>query len=217
MTTAPNMPDASATRNPVFVSEVIGDGPDAHREVRVGDWTLTVPGADGTEPEIPDETLASRLGMEVRRLRELSERHEKARNIAGDIQGAVDNPAVVAALTRYGDAMEKTAIQAATVAAAASGDVAAAAAIRDNMQVTGVISAGLELRRAVVSAILGAIAKNRDLMGATDPKKADAGTIRADFASSIDENAVHGSDSTTSAAREIGYFFSAIELAPRTR
>ena len=44
MTTAPNMPDASATRNPVFVSEVIGDGPDAHREVRVGDWTLTVPG-----------------------------------------------------------------------------------------------------------------------------------------------------------------------------
>lgn len=87
---------------------------------------------------------------------------EKTRNIAGDIQGAVDNPAVVAALTRYGDAMEKTAIQAATVAAAASGDVAAAAAIRDNMQVTGVISAGLELRRAVVSAILGAIAKNRD-------------------------------------------------------
>ncbi len=63
----------------------------------------------------------------------------------------------------------------------------------------------------------GAIAKNRELMGATDPKKAAPGTIRADFASSIDENAVHGSDSTTSAAREIAYFFSTIELAPRTR
>ncbi|HEX5360278.1 MAG TPA: nucleoside-diphosphate kinase [Fluviicoccus sp.] len=62
-----------------------------------------------------------------------------------------------------------------------------------------------------------AVATHRDLMGATDPKKADAGTIRADFASSIDENAVHGSDSTTSAAREIAYFFSTIELAPRTR
>ena len=62
-----------------------------------------------------------------------------------------------------------------------------------------------------------AVATHRDLMGATDPKKAEAGTIRADFASSIDENAVHGSDSTTSAAREIAYFFSTIELAPRTR
>ncbi|MDO8331539.1 MAG: nucleoside-diphosphate kinase [Fluviicoccus sp.] len=62
-----------------------------------------------------------------------------------------------------------------------------------------------------------AVATHRDLMGATDPKKAEAGTIRADFAASIDENAVHGSDSTISAAREIGYFFSAIELAPRTR
>ena len=62
-----------------------------------------------------------------------------------------------------------------------------------------------------------AVATHRDLMGATDPKKAEAGTIRADFASSIDENAVHGSDSTTSADREIAYFFSTIELAPRTR
>ena len=62
-----------------------------------------------------------------------------------------------------------------------------------------------------------AVATHRDLMGATDPKKAEAGTIRADFASSIDENAVHGSDSTTSAAREIAYFFSTLELAPRTR
>ena len=53
----------------------------------------------------------------------------------------------------------------------------------------------------------GAINKNRDLMGATNPKEADAGTIRADFASSIDANAVHGSDSETSAAREIEYFF----------
>lgn len=56
-----------------------------------------------------------------------------------------------------------------------------------------------------------AIAKNRELMGATDPKKADKGTIRADFAESIDANAVHGSDSETSAKREIGYFFSELE------
>lgn len=53
----------------------------------------------------------------------------------------------------------------------------------------------------------GAVLKNRDLMGATNPKEAAAGTIRADFAESIDANAVHGSDSTESAAREIEYFF----------
>src|SRR5690606_32593163 len=52
-----------------------------------------------------------------------------------------------------------------------------------------------------------AVLLNRDLMGATDPQKAAAGTIRADFASTIDANAVHGSDSPTSAAREIAYFF----------
>jgi nucleoside-diphosphate kinase len=52
-----------------------------------------------------------------------------------------------------------------------------------------------------------AIAKNRELMGATDPKKAAAGTIRADFADSIDANAVHGSDGPETAAAEIGYFF----------
>ncbi|AXA33266.1 MULTISPECIES: nucleoside-diphosphate kinase [Francisella] len=57
-----------------------------------------------------------------------------------------------------------------------------------------------------------AILKNRDLMGATNPKEADAGTIRADFADSIDANAVHGSDAEKSAAREIGYFFSDIEI-----
>jgi len=57
-----------------------------------------------------------------------------------------------------------------------------------------------------------AIAKNRDLMGATNPKEAEAGTIRADFAESIDANAVHGSDSKESAAREIKYFFSDIEI-----
>ena len=62
-----------------------------------------------------------------------------------------------------------------------------------------------------------AVAKNRELMGATNPKDAAAGTIRADFASTIDENAVHGSDSTTSAAREIAYFFADDELCPRTR
>lgn len=60
-----------------------------------------------------------------------------------------------------------------------------------------------------------AIAKNRELMGATNPQEADAGTIRADFAETIDANAVHGSDSPESAAREIGYFFSEQELCPR--
>ena len=62
-----------------------------------------------------------------------------------------------------------------------------------------------------------AVSVHRDLMGATNPKEAAAGTIRADFAQSIDENAVHGSDSTTSAEREIAYFFSEAELCPRTR
>ena len=57
-----------------------------------------------------------------------------------------------------------------------------------------------------------AIAMNRQLMGATDPKKADAGTIRADFAQSIDANAVHGSDSPETAAVEIAYFFPEMEV-----
>ena len=59
------------------------------------------------------------------------------------------------------------------------------------------------------------VAKNRDLMGATNPKEAEAGTIRADFAETIDANAVHGSDSTESAAREVAYFFSDEEVCPR--
>jgi nucleoside-diphosphate kinase len=63
----------------------------------------------------------------------------------------------------------------------------------------------------------GAIAKNREVMGATDPKKAAKGTIRADLATSIDENIVHGSDAADTAAREINYFFREIELCPRTR
>lgn len=60
-----------------------------------------------------------------------------------------------------------------------------------------------------------AIARNRELMGATNPKEAAVGTIRADFATSIDANAVHGSDSPASAAREIAYFFAATELCGR--
>jgi len=60
-----------------------------------------------------------------------------------------------------------------------------------------------------------AIARNRDLMGATDPKKAAAGTIRADLAASIEQNVVHGSDAPETAAREIAYFFSTTELHPR--
>ncbi|HCJ51934.1 MAG TPA: nucleoside-diphosphate kinase [Gallionella sp.] len=60
-----------------------------------------------------------------------------------------------------------------------------------------------------------AVQKNRDLMGATDPKKADKGTIRADFADSIDANAVHGSDSAENAAIEIAYFFATKNIHSR--
>ena len=61
----------------------------------------------------------------------------------------------------------------------------------------------------------GAILKNRDLMGATDPKKAAAGTIRADFAQSIDANAVHGSDAADTAKVEIAYFFASSQVHSR--
>ena len=69
----------------------------------------------------------------------------------------------------------------------------------------------------IIQALEGenAVLKHRDLMGATDPKKADAGTIRADFAASIDANAVHGSDAVDAAKVEIAYFFADIELCPR--
>ena len=62
-----------------------------------------------------------------------------------------------------------------------------------------------------------AVAKNRELMGATDPKKADKGTIRADLAASIEENVVHGSDSADNARTEIAYFFAAADLCPPSR
>lgn len=62
-----------------------------------------------------------------------------------------------------------------------------------------------------------AVARHRDLMGATDPKKAAPGTIRADFASSVEENAVHGSDSAQNARAEIEFFFKPGEICPRTR
>ena len=62
-----------------------------------------------------------------------------------------------------------------------------------------------------------AISKNRELMGATNPAEAAPGTIRADFATTVDENAVHGSDAPETAAVEIKYFFSDEELCPRTR
>ncbi len=71
----------------------------------------------------------------------------------------------------------------------------------------------------VVSVLEGenAVLAHREILGATNPKEAAASTIRADFASSIDENAAHGSDSTNSAAREIAYFFADNEICPRTR
>jgi len=62
-----------------------------------------------------------------------------------------------------------------------------------------------------------AVARNRDIMGATDPKKAAPGTIRADLADSIEQNVVHGSDAADTAAREIRFFFSDPELFPRVR
>ena len=62
-----------------------------------------------------------------------------------------------------------------------------------------------------------AVSKNRELMGATNPAEADSGTIRADFAQSIDENAVHGSDSAENAKIEMDYFFGEDEICPRTR
>src|ERR1051325_1814220 len=60
-----------------------------------------------------------------------------------------------------------------------------------------------------------AVARNRELMGATDPRKADKGTLRADFAESIDANAVHGSDSAENAAVEIAYFFPTLDICAR--
>jgi len=63
----------------------------------------------------------------------------------------------------------------------------------------------------------GAIAKNREVMGATNPADADPGTIRADFAETVDENAVHGSDAPETAAQEIAFFFGDNEICPRTR
>ncbi len=62
-----------------------------------------------------------------------------------------------------------------------------------------------------------AIAKNREIMGATNPKEAAPGTIRADFASTIDENAVHGSDGPDTAKNEVAYFFNDNDICPRTR
>lgn len=62
-----------------------------------------------------------------------------------------------------------------------------------------------------------AVAKHREVMGATDPKKAAPGTIRAQFASSIEENACHGSDSLDNAKTEVAFFFGAMDICPRTR
>ena len=71
----------------------------------------------------------------------------------------------------------------------------------------------------IVQALRGenAVAVNRELMGATNPADVDAGTIRADFAASIEENVVHGSDGTDTAAQEIEFFFGAEGVCPRTR
>jgi nucleoside-diphosphate kinase len=74
---------------------------------------------------------------------------------------------------------------------------------------------GFMISGPVVAQVLegeGAILKNRDIMGATDPKKADPGTIRAEFAESIEANSVHGSDSPEAAAEEISYFFAGIDV-----
>ena len=70
-------------------------------------------------------------------------------------------------------------------------------------------------QEAVVTTLANAIARNRELMGATDPRKADKGTIRADFADSIDANAVHGSDGPDTAAAEIAFFFPGLDIHAR--
>ncbi len=62
-----------------------------------------------------------------------------------------------------------------------------------------------------------AVARNREVMGATNPKDAKPGTIRADFAKTVDENVVHGSDAAETARQEIGFFFADLDLCPRTR
>lgn len=62
-----------------------------------------------------------------------------------------------------------------------------------------------------------AVALNREIMGATDPKKAAPGTIRADFATTVDENMVHGSDAADTARQEIGFFFAELDICPRSR
>ena len=81
----------------------------------------------------------------------------------------------------------------------------------------GELVEGMTSGPTVVQVLEGesAIAKNRQLMGATDPKKADPGTIRADFADSIDANAVHGSDGPDTAAQEIAYFFPSLAVFGR--
>lgn len=76
---------------------------------------------------------------------------------------------------------------------------------------------GFMISSPVVAQVLegeGAVGLNREVMGATDPKKASAGTIRKDFAESIEANSVHGSDSAENAANEIAFFFSGIEICP---
>jgi nucleoside-diphosphate kinase len=76
---------------------------------------------------------------------------------------------------------------------------------------------GFMISGAVVVQVLegeDAVAKSREVMGATDPAKADVGTIRKDFAESIEANSVHGSDSPANAAQEIAFFFSEIEICP---
>lgn len=81
----------------------------------------------------------------------------------------------------------------------------------------GELVEGMTSGPTVVQVLEGenAILKNRELMGATDPKKADAGTIRADFADSIDANAVHGSDAAETAAVEIAFFFPSLNIYAR--
>jgi len=74
---------------------------------------------------------------------------------------------------------------------------------------------GVHRERPFFKDLVDAILKNRDLMGATDPKKAAAGTIRADFADSIDANAVHGSDGPDTASQEIAFFFPAMAIYSR--
>ncbi|WP_348550153.1 nucleoside-diphosphate kinase [Acidithiobacillus sp.] len=129
---------------------------------------------------------------------------------------AVQKNAIGAILSRFENAGLR--VVAARMLHVSAEDAGGFYAVHKSRPFYGELCAFMSSGPVLVSVLEGenAIAKNRDLMGATNPKDAAPGTIRADFAESIDANAVHGSDSAETAAWEISYFFSQRELCPRS-